>query len=71
MVPSPVWYDNYNGDVPQIKDLYLKDNVYFVDCNNTNGYILGLLQKRYDPRIEVELVDFFEGIGVWHFYISE
>lgn len=71
MVPSPVWYDNYNGDVPQIKDLYLKDNVYFVDCNNTNGYILGLLQKRYDPNIEVELVDFFEGIGVWHFYISE
>lgn len=71
MVPSPVWYDNYNGDVPQIKDLYLKDNIYFVDCNNTNGYILGLLQKRYDPCIEVELVDFFEGIGVWHYYISE
>lgn len=71
IVPSPVWYDNYNGDVPQIKDLYLKDNVYFVDCNNTNGYILGLLQKRYDPNIEVELVDFFEGIGVWHYYVSE
>ncbi len=71
MIPSPTWKQYYGDEIPQLTDLYTKQNVYFVTSSETVFAILRFLGDKYDDRITVELVYEYKDIKVWKYYISQ
>lgn len=70
-IPSPMWNEYFDNNTPELKDLYEKDNVYFLSSSDTVIGILDLLNEKYDVNIAVMQVGEFEGINVWKYYIDE